>query len=702
VRRLTGALLGVVVGICATAAAPAVGLTRTVDWDTYAADNQRTGFNPTENALRPRAVKGIHQIWSQRLGAPILTQPVVATRVTLRRPRRTVDLIYAASEHGRIAAMEAETGRVVWRRELGFNHVSFCSDLPNNDFGITSTAVIDRGQNSIFTMGGGGTLHELDLADGRTKRTWQLTHDPAHNYDYGALLLSRGTLYVAFAGNCDKDPYHGFVAAIRVSDGRRTATWLPDPAAGGGGIWGYGGVSADRGGSIFAAIGNSRGPTRTAGFGEHIVRLTSHLGVVSANYPGVPPGDADFGATPLLFQRPGCPPQLAVGNKFGSFFVYDRNAISSGPVQRIELGGSGFGQQGLTGVAAYWPATSTVFVSNPVDHGRYRRGIVAFRVTASCRLAYEWSGSDAPPGIDSTPTVAAGVVYFGNGYGKRAVAYDARTGHLLWTSGHTITGNVFAPPTVVNGKVYVASLSGYVLAFGPAPQNTSPPVISGRAAQGDTLTESHGSWTNNPKRYRYRWEDCNSSGSSCSVIAGATKRKLTLTRRDAGHTIRVQEIAINPSGSSSPASSPATRVVLPPRPSNSAPPSISGNTTQGQTLTESHGTWTNSPTSFTYRWQRCDTSGTNCSAIPGATSNSYTLTAADVGHTIRVQETASNGRPSAAPATSVPTPAVQPAPAPLTNASNSRHPVPSGTTLAEQALTGSTGAWPGTPPISFS
>ena len=250
---------------------------------------------------------------------------------------------------------------------------------------------------------------------------------------------------------------------------------------------------------------------------------------MSANYPGAAEGDADFGATPLLFQRPGCPPQLAVGNKFGSFFVYDRNAISGGPVQRIELGGSGFGQQGLTGVAAYWPATSTVFVSNPVDHGKYRRGIVAFRVTASCRLAYEWSGSDAPPGIDSTPTVAAGVVYFGNGYGKRAVAYDARTGHLLWTSGHTITGDVFAAPTVVNGKVYVSSLSGYVLAFGPAPQNTSPPVISGRAAQGDTLTESHGSWTNNPKRYRYRWEDCDSSGSSCSVIAGATKRKLTLT-----------------------------------------------------------------------------------------------------------------------------------------------------------------------------
>jgi hypothetical protein len=702
VRRLTGGLLGVVIGICATAATPAVGLTRTVDWATYAADNQRTGFNPTENALGPTAAKAIRQIWSTRLGAPILTQPVVATRVTLRHPRRAVDLIYAATEHGRIAAMHAETGRVVWSRELGYDYVSFCGDLPNNDFGITGTAVIDRGRNSIFTMGGGGTLYELDLAGGRTKRRWQLTNDPTHNYDYGALLLADGTLYVPFAGNCDTDPYHGFVAAIRVRDGRRTATWFPDGAVGGGGIWGYGGVSADPGGSIFAAVGNSRGPGRNTGYGEHVVRLTSHLGVVSANYPGLPSGDADFGATPALFQRPGCPPELAVGNKFGSFFVYDRDTISSGAVQRIELAGSGFGQQGLTGVAAYWPARSMIFVSTPLDRGKYLHGIVAFRVTASCRLAYEWSASYGPLGVNSSPTVAAGVVFFGNGYGSRAVAFDARTGHLLWTSGRAITAPVFAAPTVVNGKVYVASQSGYLSAFGPAPQNTSPPLISGTATQQHTLTEAHGSWTNNPTRYRYKWEDCGSFGSSCFVIAGATKRRLTLTSDDVGHTIRVEEIAINPSGASSPASSAATRVVLPlRRTSNSVPPSISGNVTEGQTLAETHGSWTNSPTSFTYQWQRCDTSGTNCSAIPGATSNSYTLAAADIGDTIRVQETASNPKPSAAPATSAHTAVVQPASGPLTNPSNSLPPVISGT-KAGQTLTGSTGAWSGTPPISFS
>ena len=78
-----------------------------------------------------------------------------------------------------------------------------------------------------------------------------------------------------------------------------------------------------------------------AAYGENVVRLTHDLSVVSANYPGLPTGDADFGATPVLFQRPGCPPQLAIGNKYGSFFLYNRDQISSGPARASISAGRG-------------------------------------------------------------------------------------------------------------------------------------------------------------------------------------------------------------------------------------------------------------------------------------------------------------------------------------------------------------------------
>ena len=79
----------------------------------------------------------------------------------------------------------------------------------------------------------------------------------------------------------------------------------------------------------------------------------------------------------------------------------------------------------------------------------------------------------------------------------------------------------------------------------PVPISSRPPVISGTAQRGQTLAESHGTWSNNPTSYSYQWEDCDSSENSCAAIAGATSQTYTLASSDVGHTIRVQETARN-------------------------------------------------------------------------------------------------------------------------------------------------------------
>lgn len=76
-------------------------------------------------------------------------------------------------------------------------------------------------------------------------------------------------------------------------------------------------------------------------------------------------------------------------------------------------------------------------------------------------------------------------------------------------------------------------------------------------------------------------------------------------------------------------------------PVNTAAPTINGTPVEGGTLTLKNGSWTNSPTSSTYQWWRCDEEGV-CSEVPGATSPTYKLTSADAGSTIYVVETASN------------------------------------------------------------
>ena len=76
-------------------------------------------------------------------------------------------------------------------------------------------------------------------------------------------------------------------------------------------------------------------------------------------------------------------------------------------------------------------------------------------------------------------------------------------------------------------------------------------------------------------------------------------------------------------------------------------------------MSESHGSWTNSPTVYAYQWEDCDSTGAGCVTIAGATGQTYTLAASDVGDTIRVLETTSNAGASSQPASSAVTGVVQ-------------------------------------------
>lgn len=72
-------------------------------------------------------------------------------------------------------------------------------------------------------------------------------------------------------------------------------------------------------------------------------------------------------------------------------------------------------------------------------------------------------------------------------------------------------------------------------------------------------------------------------------------------------------------------------------------PIIFGNPALGSTLTGGDADWVESPT-IARRWLRCDTAGANCTDIPGATGTTYTVTDADLGHTIRFRNDATDAQ----------------------------------------------------------
>lgn len=71
-------------------------------------------------------------------------------------------------------------------------------------------------------------------------------------------------------------------------------------------------------------------------------------------------------------------------------------------------------------------------------------------------------------------------------------------------------------------------------------------------------------------------------------------------------------------------------------PVNSVLPAITGTPTEGETLTVSNGTWSNTPDAYARWWLR------NGVAIAGATLNTYVLTADDVGAVITATVKATN------------------------------------------------------------
>jgi hypothetical protein len=178
------------------------------------------------------------------------------------------------------------------------------------------------------------------------------------------------------------------------------------------------------------------------------------------------------------------------------------------------------------------------------------------------------------------------------------------------------------------------------------PANTVAPVISGTAQQGSTLTTDTGTWTGSPPitSYTYQWRRCDTSGTTCADIAGATAQSYVATSADVGTTLKVAVTATNSAGSST-AVSAATGVVQSSSvaPSNTALPTITGTAQDGQTLTATSGDWNGTqPITYAYQWKRCDASGASCNLISGATSTTYLVTTADVSSTLRVTVTASN------------------------------------------------------------
>jgi surface protein len=183
--------------------------------------------------------------------------------------------------------------------------------------------------------------------------------------------------------------------------------------------------------------------------------------------------------------------------------------------------------------------------------------------------------------------------------------------------------------TAINGGGSASATSNIITAQTySAPAIVSAPVISGTTTLGSVLTTTDGVWTGNPTpTFTYQWKR------GVSNITSATSATYTLVSADSSAAITCVVTATNVLGNNNSTSNIITADNY--APVNTVLPVISGTTSIGSVLTTTDGTWTNSPSSFSYQWKR---NATNV----GTNTPSYTLVLADSSAAITCVVTATN------------------------------------------------------------
>src|SRR5215212_2351345 len=98
---ITDGMWRVLVAAVIAAALPAPA--RADDWTTFGFDNARTGHAPGESL----DAAGLTRVWEYDLGGVINAQPLYSDGV-----------VFAGSERGQFAALDADSGTPLWTRRL--------------------------------------------------------------------------------------------------------------------------------------------------------------------------------------------------------------------------------------------------------------------------------------------------------------------------------------------------------------------------------------------------------------------------------------------------------------------------------------------------------------------------------------------------------------------------------------------------------
>lgn len=491
---------------------------------TYQYNNQRTGANTFETTLKPSNVNSssFGKKFSYSVDGYIMGQPLYVPNMSIAGGMHNV--VFVSTENNSTYAFDADGGGQLWHHFIDTpvpcGDVSNGCEIASPGLGITSTPVIDPTQGThgaIYVEGRtapGGVapfwhgLHKFDLATGAemtgspqviSASANGVTFDKTTANNRPALLYANGVIYLGFSSpepNLDNGWILGY-DAVSMSQVYVFNTALSGHEAG---LWGAA-LAGDLSNVVYADTGNGTWNGSTE-WGNTYLKLSpsgSTLSVVDwftpFNESTLSTDDLDLGsATAILLPlQPGPFPHEMIGSgKEGRIYVVNRDSMGhfhSGSDSQIiqsipgALGQSPTGEQNFTS-PAYWNGHIYFFAVD--DNGKafsLTNGLLSTSPTSvtpetySCPNPPSCRGATATVSSNGTSNGIVWAVKPGPTSNPAATlyAYDATNlANELYNSNQNSTrdslgnGVKFAPPLVVNGKVFVGTHSALVI-YGPLP-----------------------------------------------------------------------------------------------------------------------------------------------------------------------------------------------------------------------------------------
>ena len=481
-------------------------------------DNARTGANLRETVLTPSNINArqFGLLFRHVVDEQVFAQPLYVPDLPVAGGRHNVVIVATAANT--LYAFDADRDATpYWTVNLGLagsveQHHFWCLDIVG-DMGIVGTPVIDPATKTLYvvalTYENGGfvqRLHALDVASGAERpRSPSViaakAFDPILQNQRPALLLSAGSLYVGYSSHCDAGAYHGFLFRFDPKTLVQLGILNLSPDGEGASIWQSGqGPAADALGNIYFITSNGTWDGRR-NLADSFVKLAPDLRVLDwftpTDYKVLDDRDHDINSSGAML-IPGSG-EVMGASKEGFLYLIDagslghlgnEHAVQVFRTSKTEVnGGAVYWQSAARGGLVYLWGQDDALHAYSFDKGRFDPKPVGIGAQTSAYpggiLAISANGDKGGVLWANAALTAHGSGHI-NGAGVLR-AYDADdVTRELWDSNMDPDRDGPAtspecPPTVVNGKVYMASFgtlpigTGALYVFGLLPSSSAQP-----------------------------------------------------------------------------------------------------------------------------------------------------------------------------------------------------------------------------------